>query len=171
MFHAIDREALLTVLGLLHFLQLPSTAYLARGTLQLKRELEWLSTLNQRIVLVFVAAVSFLLLGLGALLAWRAHAFATTALGHWLCALLAAFWSARAGAQLWLFSVWPRGLRNRGWYWGLLCLYLSLAVGYWLVTLSQSSLTAQAQANGDPARRILARTFKGSALICVESQA
>jgi hypothetical protein len=167
MFDAIDREALLAVLGLLHFLQLPSTAFLARGTLKLKRELKWLSALNQRIVLVFVAAVSFLLLGLGALLAWRAHAFATTLLGYWLCALLSAFWSARAAAQLWLFSVWPRGQGARRWYWGLFCLYLSLAGGYWLVTLTAT----QSQAHCDPPRRIIARTFKGSAPICVESQA
>ena len=58
-------ELLLTIAGSLHFLQIPTTSHLARRLLKLGPDLAKLSPLNLRIVRIFMAAASLLILGLG----------------------------------------------------------------------------------------------------------
>jgi hypothetical protein len=121
----------LSIAGALHFLQLPSLVYLVRGTLDLRGDLGRLSAVNRRLFVVFVLAVAFLLLGMGALVALYPEHFLETPLGQRLCWLLAIFWTARALVQTWLRSVWPRDSANRAVYYGLFALYTFLAVCYW----------------------------------------
>src|SRR6186713_2385206 len=58
-------ELLLTIAGCLHFLQIPSTSHLARRLLKLGPDLAKLTPINARVVRIFVAAASLLILGLG----------------------------------------------------------------------------------------------------------
>ena len=125
-----NAEALLAVSGALHFLQIPSMAYLNRGALRLGSDLERLSALNARIVRLFVGAVMILLLGLGASAALQTDQWLTTPLGRYLSFMLGGFWFARATAQAWLFRVWPRGRSHLGLYFGLFGLYAFLAASY-----------------------------------------
>jgi len=132
-------ELLLTIAGSLHFLQIPSTSHLARRLLKLGPDLAKLSPLNLRIVRIFMAAASLLILGLGIIVVWRANEIVSTPLGRSLCALLVLFWSARAAAQVWLRSVWPRGGQGNFWYFALLAIYLTVALSYLGAALSPPS--------------------------------
>ena len=123
-------EWLLTLAGSLHFLQIPSTAHLARRMLRLGPDLDKLRPINARIVRVFVGAASLLIFGLGLTVILRAKELASTPLGQILCALLTIFWSARVAAQLWLRRVWPFDAEGRFWYFALLSVYLTLALSY-----------------------------------------
>jgi len=123
-------ELLLTTAGCLHFLQIPSTSHLARRLLALGPDLAKLRPINARIVRIFVAAASLLILGLGVTVVWRAKEMAFTPLGRTLCVLLVVFWSARAAAQIWLRGVWPRDAHGNFWYFALLSVYLTIAVFY-----------------------------------------
>lgn len=123
-------ELLLTIAGSLHFLQIPSTAHLARHLLHLGPDLAKLSPINLRIVRIFVAAASCLILGLGVIVVSHASEIASTRLGRSLCVLLVLFWCARAIAQVWLRPVWPRAARGSFWYGALLTLYVTLALSY-----------------------------------------
>lgn len=123
-------EVLLITAGALHYLQIPSMAYLRRGALKLESDLARLTPVNARIVRVFVVAVMLLLLGLGASAMAQPDAWLSSPLGTFLSLLLGGFWVARAGAQIWLFRVWPAGSSNRSLYFGLLALYTYLALSY-----------------------------------------
>jgi hypothetical protein len=126
--HAI--ETLLRVAGALHFLQLPATRYLNWGALALQADLRKLTPINARLVPLFIAATSVLLLGLGASAAAQPRAWLDSPLGSKLTLLLAFFWLGRALAQAWLRPVWPRGRANRALLYGLWLLYGLLAVSY-----------------------------------------
>jgi len=140
-------EVLLITAGALHYLQIPSMAYLRRGALKLESDLKLLTPVNARIVRVFVLAVMLLLLGLGASAMTQPHAWLDSPLGTFLSLLLGGFWVARAAAQVWLFRVWPAGYGNRSLYFGLLALYAYLAVSYLAIGFSAleagSALSAQ----------------------------
>jgi len=123
-------ELLLTTAGALHFLQIPSTSHLARRMLKLSPDLAKLTPINGRIVRIFVAATSLLILGLGLTVVCYAKDVASTPLGRTLSTLLAVFWSARVAAQIWLHPVWPRDAQGRFWYFALLGVYLTLAFSY-----------------------------------------
>jgi hypothetical protein len=123
-------ELLLMTAGALHYLQIPSMAYLRRGALKLESDLRRLTPVNARIVRVFVLAVMVLLLGRGATAMTQPEAWLDSALGTFLSLLLGGFWIARAAAQVWLFRVWPAGSGNRSLYFGLLALYTYLAFSY-----------------------------------------
>jgi len=120
-------ELLLTIAGSLHFLQIPSTSYLARRLLELGPDLAKLRPINQRIVRIFIVAASILILGLGMIVISNAPEVARTPLGHALEVLLVAFWGARAAAQVALRSVWPRDSHGGVWYFALLAIYLTVA--------------------------------------------
>jgi len=120
----------LSLAGALHFLQIPSLFYLARGALDLQSDLGRLSPVNRRLFVVFVVAVAFLLLGIGGLVALHPTSFLDTSLGRKLCWLLAAFWTARAAVQTWLRPVWPRDRKNRAIFYALFALYALLATCY-----------------------------------------
>jgi hypothetical protein len=130
------RDVLL-VCGALHFLQIPSLFALSRGTLNLGRDLVALSPINARIITLFVAAVTFLLLGLGGLIVLQRDQLLSSAFGRGVCWLLGAFWLLRASAQwFWLRGVWPRAKSSRRLYYGLLGLYACLALCYLSVAAS-----------------------------------
>ncbi len=126
----------LVFLGALHFLQLPAMALLVRGPLRLKPELDRVSALTRRILLLFVWGLMLLLVGVGALVASCAEELATSRFGQRLCLLLGVCFAARAAAQLWLLPLWPRGVRNRVAYFTLGIIYLTLASGYLRVALA-----------------------------------
>jgi hypothetical protein len=136
MISAHSAELLLMTAGALHYLQIPSMAYLRRGALKLESDLRRLTPVNARIVRVFVFAVMLLLLGLGALAMTQPQAWLESSLGTFLSLLLGGFWIARAAAQIWLFRVWPAGSGNRSLYFGLLLLYAYLAFSYLAVGFS-----------------------------------
>ena len=98
-------ETVLFAAGALHYLQIPSMAYLRRGALKLEGDLAKLTPVNARIVRIFVFAVMMLLLGLGASAMTQPEAWLGSPLGTFLSLLLGGFWVARASAQLWLFRV------------------------------------------------------------------
>jgi hypothetical protein len=122
-------ELLLAIAGALHFLQLPSMRYLSRG-LMLRADLQRLTPLNSRLVMLFVGGVMVLLLGLGACAMLQPEAWLRDGLGPSLLLLLALFWAARAVAQAWLRPWWPKGRGNRVLLYGLWALYAALAVTY-----------------------------------------
>ena len=123
-------EMLLTVAGCLHFLQIPSTSYLARRMLNLGPDLAKLSPINGYIVRIFLGATSLLILGLGLIVVGHARDVAGTPLGQTLCTLLAVFWTARVAAQLWMRRVWPKDAHGQFWYFALLGIYVTLALSY-----------------------------------------
>lgn len=123
-------EWLLMTAGCLHFLQIPSTAHLARRLLGLRPDLAKLSPINGRIVRVFVAAASILILGLGVIVVSHTRELLSTDIGRHLCVLLVLFWSGRAAAQIWLRRVWPREAHGNFWYFALLTVYLTIALSY-----------------------------------------
>jgi len=123
-------ELLFTIAGCLHFLQIPSTAHLARRLLHLAPDLAKLSPINGRIVRIFVAAASCLILGLGLIVVWHAREIGSSRLGRSLCVLLILFWTGRAAAQIWLRAVWPRAAHGNFWYVALLVVYLTVALSY-----------------------------------------
>ena len=129
-------EGILGLSGALHFLQIPSLYVLSRGTLHLERELPRLSPINARLVTLFVAALTVLLLGLGGLIVLFKHQLVITAFGQSLCWLFAAFWCLRVLAQLWLHPVWPMKGSGKRLYYGLLALYAYLAASYLFVALA-----------------------------------
>jgi len=120
----------LTLAASLHLLQLPTTSWLARRCLKLPEELARLSRLNVRIVLIFMGAVSFLVVALAALVIAFAERLLSDPLGRALCLTLGLFWLARTSAQLWLYRVWPRQRRGGVIYLALLGLYGFLALSY-----------------------------------------
>ena len=130
MSHFLEPSAWLTMAASLHLLQLPTTAWLARRRLALASELLRLSTLNQRIVLIFMGAVSFLVIGLAVVVLCFSHDLLALPVGRALCLTLGTFWTTRALAQVWLGSVWPQQRRGRVSYIVLLALYTLLALLY-----------------------------------------
>lgn len=120
----------LTLAASLHFLQLPTTSWLAKRCLGLPAELASLSRLNLRIVLIFMGAVSFLIVALAALVIAFSERLLADPLGRGLCLVLGLFWLARATAQIWLYRLWPRERRGGVIYMALLGLYGFLALSY-----------------------------------------
>lgn len=123
-------ELLVAVAGALHFLQIPSMAYLGRRGLGLGVELVRLSPVNGQLVRVFVVAVMALLLGLGLSAVCYPEDWVGTNLGRFLTCLLFVFWVLRAIVQVRLFRVWPSGDGGRPIYFALLGLYAFLAFSY-----------------------------------------
>ena len=133
---AADAQAWLVALGCLHFVQLPAMSLLVRGPLRLKPELAKLSPISHRIVLLFIWGLMLLLLGLGGLLVAESESAVRSSFGRGLSGLLAMFFGLRVLAQLWIYRIWPNGLRNRAMYYVFGSLYLFLATGYSLVAFS-----------------------------------
>ncbi len=125
-----ETSALVTLLGSLHFVQLPAMWVLIRGPLALGSELARVAPVTRRVLLLFVIGLIYLLLALGLLLVFSAAHVATSELGRGLSAVLAVFFGLRAAAQIWLYRVWPGGARNRALYFVFGSLYLLLALGY-----------------------------------------
>lgn len=138
-------ESLLSVVGALHFLQVPSMRYLSRGALALAADLRKLTPINARLVRLFIAAVMLLLLGLGASAFMQPQAWLRSELGRTLLLLLGCFWTGRAASQAWLRAVWPLGRANRALLYGLWCLYGLLAASYWALFVAAGSGTSAAQ--------------------------
>lgn len=128
----------LTLAASLHLLQLPTTSWLGRRILKLPEDLSRLSPLNRRIVLVFMGAVSFLVLALAALVIAFAERLLGDPLGRGLCLTLGLFWLARASAQIWLYRWWPRQRQGGVSYFALLGLYGFLALSYLGACLSHA---------------------------------
>ncbi len=125
-----EAEKLLTLAACLHLVQLPTTSWLAKRTLKLHFEIKRLSRLNVAVVLIFMGAVTFLLVGLAGVVLMHGRALLSTALGRDLCLVLALFWVARAAAQVWLYHLWPKSRAEHTIYFGLLGLYGLLATSY-----------------------------------------
>jgi hypothetical protein len=132
----LEPSGLLMLSGALHFLQIPSMYVLSRGGLNLTRDLEELSPINARLVVLFVAALTLLLLGLGGLVVFQHQQLLSSAFGRGVCWLLGVFWSLRVAAQCWLKSAWPMKGSGSKLYYGLLVLYAYLALSYLLVAAS-----------------------------------
>lgn len=125
-----EAEKLLTLAACLHLIQLPTTSWLAKRSLKLHLELKRLSSLNVAVVLVFMGAVTFLLVGLAWVVLTHGRAMLSTELGRDLCLVLGLFWLARAAAQVWLYRLWPMCRTERAIYFGLLGLYGLMATSY-----------------------------------------
>jgi len=153
----VEPASWLTLAASLHFLQLPVTSWLARRCLGLPAELARLSRLNQRIVLIFMGAVSFLVVALAVLVIAFSERLLNDPLGRALCLVLGLFWFARATAQVWLYRVWPRQRRGGLIYVALLGLYGFVALSYLAAYGSSAACAALPSGEGDCCRDVGAR--------------
>ena len=134
--HWLTTKNLVLLAGSLHFCQLPA-AFVAPNALNWKEELKRLSPLNGRIYIVIALAITFVGLGLGAVVLIGAGDIASgSRLGIALCLFLAIFWGYRAAVQVFLYSkIWIGG--SFGWltHHGLTALLVFMSGLYFLVGL------------------------------------
>lgn len=167
-------ETLLSMVGALHFLQVPSMRYLSRGALALAADLHKLTPINARLVRLFIAAVMLLLLGLGASACAQPEAWLSSALGRTLLLLLGCFWTGRALSQAWLRAVWPRGRANRALLYGLWALYGVLAASYWVLfaaaAAAETSAAQRTPLDTCPSAGSIGKRCAPSAWVAAKSQ-
>lgn len=99
----------------LHVCQLPGTWFVGRRLLAIPDELSSLRPLTRAVVLVLGAAVVWVLVSLGVLIAWHSGEVLHARFGRALCGFLGLFWFSRLAVQLWYFHAlaWPRSRGGR----------------------------------------------------------
>ena len=135
-------DQLLIVAGAMHFTLLLPGALLPR-VLNWRAELRNVCDLTRHVVWVHGAFVVIVIVGFGLLTVLNARALTSgTVLARSLCALIALFWLARLGIQLFLFDARPY-LRNwflKAGHHGLTLVFVYFAVVYaWAAVLPNAN--------------------------------
>ena len=135
-------DQLLLVAGALHFTLLLPGALLPR-VLNWRAELRNLCDLTRHVIWVHGAFVVIVIVGFGLLTILNARALTSgTVLARSLCALIALFWLARLGIQLFVFDARPY-LRNwflKAGYHGLTAVFSYFAAVYaWAALFPRAS--------------------------------
>jgi hypothetical protein len=119
---SMNPAEIVCVIGWSHLLQPPVSAWMARrAALDLETAFGQLTGLARPLANVMAAASILLPTAQGLLLATHAES-ATQGAMRSLALLVAAFWTCRLSAQVWLWRHWP--VRFRRYYWTLLAIFI-----------------------------------------------
>lgn len=136
-------QVALIAAGLLHFVILSASA-LVPLVLDWRRQLAPLPKFLRELVWVYGGFIVLTIIGFGALtLACSGQLASGSALGRAVCGLIATFWTARLGVQLFLFDVRPiiagRRLLTAG-YHALTLVFVYFSITYGLAAVAPHAL-------------------------------
>jgi hypothetical protein len=132
----MSTETILRVAGLLHFVQLPATAFLLPKIITWP-DLRHLTPLHRRVVVVLAGGLGLSVLGTGVAVVVGAPVLAAgSTFARVFCLHLGLWWGYRVGAQLYYSHVWPRTRAGRTSH-VFLCLLFVIKCGLYLTATAQ----------------------------------